>query len=90
MKMSSILFPLVGVVTICSVWVVRSMSRKRLLMSIEYECHCMVESDQLMSGRLRSPSTKSTYSLCIWTRGLQCNCICRLRHVLEVGILRLL
>ena len=29
MKMSSMLFPLVGVVTICSVWVVRSMSRKK-------------------------------------------------------------
>ena len=60
MKMSSMLFPLVGVVTICSVWVVGSMSRKRLLMSIGYECPCMVESDQLMSGRLRSPLTQST------------------------------
>ena len=60
MKMSSMLFPLVGVVTICSVWVVRSMSRKRLLMSMGYECPCMVESDQLMSGRLRSPPTQST------------------------------
>ena len=37
MKMSSMLCPLVGVVTICSVWVVRSMSRKRLLMSMGYE-----------------------------------------------------
>ena len=32
MKMSSILFCLVGVVIICSVWVVRSLSKKRLLM----------------------------------------------------------
>ena len=60
MKTSSMLFPLVGVVTICSVWVVRSMSRKRLLMSMGYECPCMVELDQLMSGRLRSPPTQST------------------------------
>ena len=36
------------------------MSRKRLLMSIGYECPCMVESDQLMSERLRSPPTQST------------------------------
>ena len=38
MKMSSILFCLVGVVIICSVWVVISMSKKRLLMSEGYEC----------------------------------------------------
>ena len=38
MKMSSMLFCLVGVVIICSVWVVRSMSKKRLLMSTGYEC----------------------------------------------------
>ena len=31
MKMSSMLFCLAGVVIICSVWVVRSMSKKRLL-----------------------------------------------------------
>ena len=62
MKMSStgsILFCLIGVVIICSVWVVRSMSKKRLLMSIGYECPCMVQSGQLMSGRLRSPPTQS-------------------------------
>ena len=57
MKMSSMLFCLVGVVIICSVWVVRSMSMKRLLMSTGYECPCMVQSGQLMSGRLRSPPT---------------------------------
>ena len=44
MKMSSMLFCLVGVVIICSVWVVRSMSKKRLLMSTGYECPCMVQS----------------------------------------------
>ena len=60
MKMSSMLFHLVGVVTIYSVWVVRSMFRKRLLMSMGYECPCIVESDQLMSGRLRSPYTHNT------------------------------
>ena len=60
MKMASILFCLVGVVIICSVWVVRSMSKKRWLMSIGYECPCMVQSGQLMSGRLRSPPTQST------------------------------
>ena len=49
MKMSSMLFCLVGVVIICSVWVVRSMSKKRLLMSTGYECPCMVQSGQLMS-----------------------------------------
>ena len=49
MKMSSILFCLVGVVIICSVWVVISMSKKRLLMSEGYECPCMVQSGQLMS-----------------------------------------
>ena len=32
-KMSSMMFCLVGVVIICSVWVVGSMSKKRLLMS---------------------------------------------------------
>ena len=48
MKMSSILFCLVGVVIICSVWVVRSMSKKRLLTSIGFECPCMVQSGQLM------------------------------------------
>ena len=42
MKMSSMLFYLVGVVIIRSVWVVRSMSKKRFLMSVEYECPCMV------------------------------------------------
>ena len=57
MKMSSILFCLVGVVIICSVWVVISMSKKRLLMSEGYACPCMVQSGQLMSGRLRSPPT---------------------------------
>ena len=60
MKMSSMLFCLVGVVIICSVWVVRSMSKKRWLMSAGYECPCMVQSGQLMSGRLRSPPTQST------------------------------
>ena len=40
MKMSSMLFCLVGVVIICSVWVVRSMSKKRWLMSAGYECPC--------------------------------------------------
>ena len=60
MKMSSMLFCLVGVVIICSVWVVISMSKKRLLMSTWYECHCMVQSGQLMSGRLISPPTQST------------------------------
>ena len=44
MKMSSILFCLVGVVIICSVWVVRSMFKKRLLMSVGYECPCIVQS----------------------------------------------
>ena len=43
MKMSSVLFCLVGVVIICSVWVVRSMSKKRMLMSTGYECPCMVQ-----------------------------------------------
>ena len=60
MKISSILFCLVGVVIICSVWVVISMSKKRLLMSEGYACPCMVQSGQLMSGRLRSPPTQST------------------------------
>ena len=60
MKMSSILFCLVGVVIICSVWFVRSMSKKYLPMSICYECPCMVQSGQLMSGRFRSPPTQST------------------------------
>ena len=60
MKMSSILFCLVGVVIICSVCVVRNMSKKRLLMSIGYECPCMVQLGQLMSVRLRSPPTQST------------------------------
>ena len=50
MKMSSMLFCLVGVVIICSVWVVRSMSKKRWLMSTWYECPCMVLSGQLMSS----------------------------------------
>ena len=44
MKMSSMLFCLVGVVIICSVWVVRSMSKtkKRLLnlMSTGYDYEC--------------------------------------------------
>ena len=53
MKMSSMLFCLVGVVIICSVWVVRSMSKKRWFMSAGYECPCMVQPGQLMSGRLR-------------------------------------
>ena len=44
MKMSSILFCLVGVVIISSVWVVRTMSKKRLLMSVGYECPCIVQS----------------------------------------------
>ena len=60
MKMSSILFCLVGGVIICSVWVVISMSKKRLLMSEGYECPCIVQPGQLMSGRLRSPPTQST------------------------------
>ena len=68
MKMSSMLFCLVGVVIICSVWVVRSMSKKRLLMSTRYECPCMVQSGQLMSGRLRSPPTQSTKFLCLDVR----------------------
>ena len=67
MKMSSMLFCLVGVVIICSVWVVRSMSKKRLLMSTGYECPCMVQSDQLMSGR-GSPPTQSTEFLCLDAR----------------------
>ena len=54
------LFCLIGVVIICSVWVVRSMSKKRWLMSTGYGCPCMVHSGQLMSGRLRSPPTQST------------------------------
>ena len=70
MKMSSMLFCLVGVVIICSVWVVRSMSKKCWLLSAGYECPCMVQSGQLMSGRLRSPPTQST-SFCVWIRGLQ-------------------
>ena len=41
------------------------MSKKRRLMSIGYECPCMVQSGQLMSGRLRSPSTQSTSFLCL-------------------------
>ena len=68
MKMSRMLFCLVGVVIICSVWVVRSMSKKRLLMSTGYECPCMVQSVQLMSGRLRSPPTQSTEFLCLDVR----------------------
>ena len=68
MKMSSMLFCLVGVVIICSVWVVRSMSKKRLFMSTGYECPCMVQSGQLMSGRLRSPPTQSTEFLCLDVR----------------------
>ena len=68
MKMSSMLFRLVGVVIICSVWVVRRMSKKRLLMSTGYECPCMVQSGQLMSGRLRSPPTQSTKFLCLDVR----------------------
>ena len=68
MKMSSMLFCLVGVVIICSVWVVRSMSKKRLLMSTGYECPFMVQSDQWMSGRLRSPPTQSTEFLCLGVR----------------------
>ena len=56
MKMSSMLFCLVGVVIICSVWVVRSMSKKRLLMSTGYECPCMVQSGQLMSGEVKVAS----------------------------------
>ena len=51
-----------------SVWVVRSMSKKRLLMSTGYECPCMVQSGQLMSGRLRSPPTQSTEFLCLDVR----------------------
>ena len=50
MKMSSILFCLVGVVIICSVWVVISMSKKRLLMSEGYECPCMLEGKQSSSS----------------------------------------
>ena len=46
---------------ICSVWVVISMSKKRLLMSEGYECPGLVQSGQLMSGRLRSPPTQSTF-----------------------------
>ena len=60
MKMSSMLFCLVGVVIICSVWVVRSISKNRWLMSAGFECPCMVQSGQLMSGRLRSSPTQST------------------------------
>ena len=60
MTMSIMLFCLVGVVIICSVCVVRSVSKKRWLMSTGYECPCMVQSGQLMSGRLRSPPTQST------------------------------
>ena len=40
MNMSSMVFCLIGVVIICSVWVVRSMFKKRLLMSTGYECPC--------------------------------------------------
>ena len=58
---------LVGVEIISSVWVVRSLSEKRVLMSIVYQCQCMVQSGQLMSGRLRSPPTQSTYSFCVRT-----------------------
>ena len=68
MKMSSMLFCLVGVVIICSVSVVRSLSKKHLLMSTGYECPCMVQSGQLMSGRLRSPPTQSTEFLCLDVR----------------------
>ena len=57
---SSILQLMDGVVIICSVWVVRSMSKTRSLMSIGYECPCMVQSGQLMSRRLRSTPTQST------------------------------
>ena len=71
MKMSSILFCLVGVVIICSVWVVISMSKKRLLMSEGYECPCKVQSGQLMSGRLRSPPPPRVHSFCVWMRGLR-------------------
>ena len=68
MKMSSMLFCLVGLVIICPVWVVGSMSKKRLLMSTGHECHCMVPSGQLMSGRIRSPPTQSTEFLCLDVR----------------------
>ena len=45
------------------------MSKKRLLMSTGYECPCMVQWGQLMSGRLRSPPTpQSTEFLCLDVR----------------------
>ena len=72
MKMSNMLFCLVGVVIICSVWVVRSMSKKRMLMSTGYECPCMVQFGQLMSWRLRSPPTQSTEFLCLDVRYSTC------------------
>ena len=56
MKMSSMLFCLIGVVIICSVWVVRSMSMKRWLMSTGYEFPCMVQSGQFMSGEIEVAS----------------------------------
>ena len=84
------------VVNVCasclSLWVVRSMSKKRLLMSTGYECPCMVQSGQLMSGRLRSPPTQSTEFLCLDVRSsmvLHMSSI-YVGHYLEVGILRLL
>ena len=38
-----------------------TMSKKRLLMSTGYECPCMVQSGQLMSGMLRSPPPHPEY-----------------------------
>ena len=37
-------------------------------MSTGYECPCMVQSGQLMSGRLRLPPTQSTEFLCLDAR----------------------
>ena len=37
-------------------------------MSTGYECPCMVQSGQLMSGRLRSPPIQSTEFLCLDVR----------------------
>ena len=41
------------------------MSKKRLLSPIGYECPCMVQSGQLISVRLRSTPTQSTWFLCL-------------------------
>ena len=40
--------------------IARSMSEKRVLVSKVHQCPFMVQSGQLMSGRLRSPPTQST------------------------------